>query len=124
MSRPIPIAIGAAMMIAGVALALSPLTVARALEKPAETTSQLINLRATWGGTLLGLGAFVAWLPGLRPWLRALVGLVAWAMAGIGAARVLGFVLDGAPDGRQLVWVAAEVVLAVGGAIALRRFWR
>ena len=124
MSRSIQIAIGVAMMIAGVALALSPLTVARVLDKPHETTSQMINLRATWGGTLLGLGAFVAWLPALRPWLRALVGLVAWAMAGIGVARVLGFVLDGAPDGRQLVWIAAEVLLAVGGAIALRRFWR
>jgi hypothetical protein len=66
----------------------------------------------------------VAWLPAPRPWLRTAIGLVAWAMAGVGAARLLGFALDGAPDRRQLVWISAEVVLAVGGAIALRRIRR
>ena len=112
---------GVAMIIVGAVLALSPHAVADALGRPAHTSSQLINLRASWGGTLAGLGGFVAWLPALRPWWRAAVGLVAWAMAGIGAARLLGFALDGAPDGRQLVWIADEVVLAVGGAVALAR---
>lgn len=115
--------VGATMVLVGVALALSPHAVADALGRPAHTTSQLINLRASWGGTLAGVGAFVAWLPALRPWWRAAVGLLAWSMAGIGAARLLGFALDGAPDGRQLVWITAEVLLAAGGAIALAR-WR
>lgn len=112
---------GVAMIVVGAVLALSPHAVADALDRPARTTSQLINLRASWGGTLAGLGGFVAWVPGLRPWWRAAVGLLAWVMAGVGAARLLVFALDGAPDRRQWVWITAEVVLAVGGAIALAR---
>lgn len=87
----------------------------------AQRSTQLVNLRASYGGTLMGLGAFVAWLPALRPWKRTLVGLVMWAMAGIGIARLVGFVLDGSPDGRQLVWIIAEVVLVVVTASWLRR---
>lgn len=122
-ARQLQLAIGVALVAAGVALALSPHAVADVLDRPAHTTSQQINLRASWGGPVLGFGAFVAWLPALRPWLRTLIGLVMWTMIGVGAARVLGFVLDGAPDGRQVLFIAAEVVLAVGGAIWLRR-WR
>ena len=115
---------GLALVAVGAYLALAPLTVARALDRPAVTTAQLINLRASWGGTILGLGGFVAWLPAWRPWLRALAGLVMWSMAGIGLARLLGFALDGAPDGRQWLWISAEVALVIGGAVALRRFAR
>ncbi|MBK9035298.1 MAG: DUF4345 family protein [Myxococcales bacterium] len=118
------VVVGLALVALGAYLALAPLTVARALDRPATTPGQLINLRASWGGTLAGLGAFVAWLPGLGPWRRTLAGLTMWSMAGIGAARLLGFALDGAPDQRQWVWITAEVALVIGGALALRTFAR
>lgn len=116
--------IGLALVALGAYLALAPLTVARALDRPATTTSQLINLRASWGGTLAGLGGFVAWLPALRPWRRTLAGLTLWSMAGVGAARLLGFALDGGPDPRQWLWITAEVALVIGAALALRTFAR
>ena len=118
--RTLQIVVGLAIVAAGVYLALSPLVVADALGRPHETTSQLINLRASWGGAVMGLGAFVAWFPGPRPRLRALLGLVLWAMAGVGLARVTGFVLDGAPDTRQIVWITAEAALVIGCALGLR----
>ena len=93
--------LGVAMLAAGIVLALSPIAVADALGLPRDTSTRMINLRASWGGTLTGLGAFVAWLPAVRPWSRALVGLVGWTMAGIGAARLVGFSVDGSPDARQ-----------------------
>ncbi len=68
----------------------------------------------------MGIGAFVAWLPGLQPYRRALLGFALWLMAGIGLARVTGFVLDGPPDTRQLVWITAEVALVLACAIGLR----
>jgi hypothetical protein len=120
MPRGAQLALSLAIVAAGVYLACSPLVVADALGKPHDTPTRMINLRASWGGTLAGLGAFVAWCPGLRPWWRTFVGLVMWAMAGIGAARLLGFALDGSPDGRQWMWITAEIALVIGGATILR----
>ena len=103
-------------------LIAQPLVVANALGLPHETSTQWINLRASWGGTLAGLGAFVAWLPAPRPpWGRLAIALVAWAMAGIGIARLVGFAVDGGPDTRQYIWISAEALLAIGGLVALRR---
>ena len=112
---------GVAIVALGVWMVASPLVVAEALGRPSRAASQVINLRASWGGTLLGIGAFVAWLPALRPWRRSLVGLLGWVMAGIGVARAVGFVVDGGPDTLQWVWLVAEVVIAAGCAAFL---WR
>ena len=118
--RHVQFAVGLAMLVVGGYVTMTPLETAAALARPHDTSSQLINLRASWGGPLLGLGAFVAWLPAVRPWPRSALGLVGWAMVGIGAARTIGFVLDGSPDGRQWLWLTLEVVIAIGCAIGLR----
>ena len=118
--RHVQIALGLVLVAAGGFLAASPLVVADAFGLPHEKSTQVINLRASWGGTLLGIGAFVVWLPAVKPWLRSVVGLLLWAMAGIGLARGIGFVLDGDPDGRQFVWLVAEVVIVAGCALGLR----
>lgn len=117
-------AFGFAMLVVGAYVTLTPLDTAAALGKPHETSSQLINLRASWGGPMLGLGAFVAWLPALRPWPRAVIGLLGWAMVGIGVARAIGFVLDGSPDGRQWLWLSLEIGIAAACAIGHRAYMR
>jgi hypothetical protein len=121
MPRSLQLCLGLAVVAAGAFLVMSPVTVADALGKPHETPTQMINLRATYGGTLAGIGAFVAWLPSWSPRWRAFVGLLMWAMAGIGAARLVGFALDGSPDARQYIWIVAEVVIVIACAIVLRR---
>jgi len=113
------IVVGLALVAAAIYLVLSPVVVADALDKPHDTPTRMINLRASWGGTLAGIGAFVAWLPRLRPWWRSAVGLVMWAMAGIGAARLVGFALDGSPDTRQYIWITAEIAIVIGCGAAL-----
>ena len=118
------IVIGLVLVAFGGYLALNPRVLAEALGVPATTSTQLINLRASYGGTLMGLGAFVAWWPAPKPWLRTVLGLMMWAMAGIGLARLVGFALDGSPDGRQAPWIVAEVVLVIGCALGLRRIRR
>ncbi|MDB4953928.1 MAG: hypothetical protein JWO36_1497 [Myxococcales bacterium] len=112
---------GFVILAAAAFLVMSPITVADALGKPHDTPTRLINLRASWGGTLAGIGAFVAWVPGFRPRWRAVVGLLMWAMAGIGTARLIGFAIDGSPDTRQLIWISAEVAIVIGCAVVLRR---
>lgn len=124
MSRHVRIAIGSLLVIAGCYLALSPRLVAEWSDKMPATPSDVINLRASYGGTLIGIGAFVAWLPALKPWSVTVLGLLGWAMAGIGLARIVGFLVDGSPDTRQWIWISAEVVLAAGCAFAIRRLRR
>ena len=112
---------GLVLLALAVYLVLAPTTVANALGKPHDTPTQMINLRASWGGTLAGLAAFIIWVPGFSPWWRAAVGLLMWAMAGIGLARLVGFALDGSPDTKQYIWIIAEVAIVIGCGYAL---WR
>jgi len=113
--------LGLVIVAVGAYLVANPRVVADALALPHDKPTQWINLRASWGGALLGLGAFVAWLPALRPWLRSVLGLLGWAMAGIGLARLVGFVVDGSPDTRQYIWITAEVLIAASCAVIIRR---
>jgi Domain of unknown function (DUF4345) len=119
LSRNVRFVVGLAVVAAGIYLALSPVLVADTLGKPHDTPTRLINLRASWGGSLAGLGAFIAWVPGFSPRWRALVGVLMWAMAGIGAARLVGFAIDGSPDTRQYIWITAEVAIVIACATTL-----
>ncbi|MFO0629415.1 MAG: DUF4345 family protein [Polyangiales bacterium] len=114
-------ALGALVSAAAVALVFSPLKVAAVLRRPHETVSQMINLRASWGGALLGIGLLVLWLPiGRTGAVYALRGVLC-LMVGIAAARTVGFFLDGRPDTLQWVWLLAEFAIAAGCALALAR---
>jgi Domain of unknown function (DUF4345) len=105
---------------AAIAAILSPAQVGEALGRVATTPSEAINLRASWGGTLLGIGAAIGWAR-TETRGRLVLSLLMWIMVGIGSARALGFVLDGSPDRLQWVWLAAEIVIAVVCAWLLRR---
>jgi uncharacterized protein DUF4345 len=113
--------LGLVIVAVGAYLVANPRVVADALALPHATPTQWINLRASWGGTLVGLGAFVAWLPALRPWPRTVLGLLGWAMAGIAVARLVGFAVDGSPDARQYIWITAEVLIAGACALIIAR---
>ena len=99
----------------------SPRAVAATLGRPYETVSQQINMRASWGGTVLGLGLFALWSAPWRPPGAAALRLVACLMVGIGAARLVGFVLDGRPDTAQWVCMFAEVLIAAACGVSLAR---
>jgi hypothetical protein len=115
-------AIGVVLVIGGGILVSTPGLVRDALGRTPATPSDWINLRATFGGTLVGLGVFLIWLPGWSPWQRTVQGLLLWSMAGIGIARLIGFLLDGSPDTRQWIWLVAEIVIvAVTGFLLYRR---
>ncbi len=113
--------LGLAIAVLGAFLSVFPLVTAEVLDRPYAEPTQLINLRASFGGTLLGLGAFGAWWPAVKPWKRTVLGLLMWTMAGIGIARLLGFLLDGSPDGRQWIWLTAEALIVATCAVLLRR---
>jgi hypothetical protein len=114
-------ALGVVLAIAGGVLVAAPGLVRDALGRTPVTPSDWINLRATFGGTLVGLGAFLVWLPAWRPWQRTVLGLLLWSMTGIGLARIVGFALDGSPDQRQHIWLVAEVVIVAASGFVLYR---
>jgi hypothetical protein len=119
--RTVQLVLGVVLGALGAYLAVVPTTTAELLGRHPATPSDWINVRATFGGVPIGLGAFIAWLPAPRPAQRAVLGLVMWLMAGIGLARLLGFALDGHPDRMQLVWITAELAIVVTCALLLRR---
>src|SRR5688500_15063403 len=119
--RTVQIVAGIVLVGLGGYLVLAPEVVRDLLGRKPLTSSDWINLRAPFGGTLVGLGAFLPWWPAPRPWTRTFIGLLMWSMAGIGVARAIGFVLDGNPDSRQYIWIIAEAVIVVVGAVLLRR---
>lgn len=121
MPRAARVVVGLALAAFGLILVFLPLQVAAVLNRPPQTSPEVINLRASWGGTLLGLGAFVAWLEAARPWKRFVLGLLMWTMAGIGLARLVGFVLDGGPNALQWLWLGAEIVIAAACGFGLQR---
>lgn len=120
MPRVIRIILGLAVAGFGVVMICTPLEVAEVLHRPPTSQPAMINLRASWGGTVLGLGGFIAWLPALRPWARTGLGLLGWVMAGVGAARAVGFIVDGGPDFRQWIWLIGEIAIAATCAVLLR----
>ncbi len=118
------VVVGLALAVTGAVLTFFPLGVAAALGRPSSTQGELINLRATWGGGTLGTGAFVAAVSArgaLRPWGTTIPIVLLCFMAGVGAARAVGFVLDGGPDALQWFWLVAEVVIVVACAAVLVR---
>lgn len=122
MNRKVVVAIGLVLAALGAFLSIFPDYTADLLSQPHhQPPTSRINLRASYGGTLLGLGAFLVWLPAAKPWKRTILGLLGWAMAGIGAARLLGFVVEGSPDTRQWIWLIAEILIVAACTIILRR---
>lgn len=119
--KTLRIATGLILLAVGVVLVFVPLEVAEALQRPARTSSEIINLRASFGGSVAGLGVFALACDALRPWRRSIATLVLCTMATVGAARAIGFVLDGAPDRLQWVWLIAEVLLVAASGAYLYR---
>jgi hypothetical protein len=119
---PSKLRIALAIVVVGAAVVaiLSPTAVGEALGRVATTAPEKINLRASWGGTLLGIGAAIG-LAQTATRGRLILSSVMWVVAGIGIARALGFVLDGGPDVLQWVWLVAEIAIVAVCLWWLRR---
>jgi uncharacterized protein YneF (UPF0154 family) len=105
----------------GVGFVVAPRKLAKFITGGSPSTpSAIIDMRATYGGVALGLGLFLG-LCATRPlWVRP--GLIAslLVVASIGAARVVGLVVDGHPNAFMLLLLATEVVFVGLYALALR----
>jgi hypothetical protein len=84
---------------------------------PAATT----DVRATYGGFQLGLGAFLLWAAADAGRVRTALVLVALTIGAIGLCRATGLVLDASAGPFHLGGLATETTLTVLALVALGR---
>ena len=113
--------LGLVLAALAIACIFLPLRVAELVGAEPGTASDMINLRASYGGSLLGLGLILMALPQVRPIRPWLLHCILYLMVGIGFARLVGFVLDGNPDQRQWIWLTAEAVIVVVCLLVIRK---
>jgi hypothetical protein len=86
-----------------------------------DTTSGMIDMRATYGGALIAIGALLGLLGSNPLWLKpGLLGVV-FAMLGMASGRTYGILVDGSPNLMMWVFLALELVVAVAAIGALKR---
>ena len=83
--------------------------------------SAVTDMRATYGGLSLGLALFFGLCAARRQWIRPGLLAALLAVAGIGAARVIGMIADGDPNAFMFVFLATEIVSVGLIGFALRR---
>ena len=105
----------------GVAFALFPAEMAEFVTGGSPSTaSGLIDLRSTYGGMSMGIGALFAFAARDASLHRIGLRGVLAVMLGMGGARAIGIVVDGNPNAWMFVYLALEVGMAGASGWALR----
>ena len=113
--------VGMTFVFYGIAFTLAPVEMSTLVtgDSP-NTTSGIIDLRATYGGMSIAVGTTILFLArhdALLTLALLVTAFVLWAMA---ASRVLGMALDGSPNVVMYVYLVAELVVGCV-ALVLRR---
>ena len=81
----------------------------------------LTDVRATYGGFQIGSGLFLLWSAAAPARVRIALVLQALTIGAIGSCRLVGFAIDGSPNGFLLSAVLTEITFTALAVIALRR---
>ena len=84
----------------------------------------LTDVRATYGGFQIGSGLFMLWAAGSDARVRTALVLQALTIGAIGACRLVGFAIDGPPNGFLISAIVTEITLTALALVALRRLPR
>ena len=106
----------------GLGFVLAPTVLATLVTGSAPATpSAITDMRATYGGMALGLAYIFRLCAGREEYVRlGLRGILA-VMVALAAARLLGIVLDGAPNIFIFILLLAEVAMVVASLAALAK---
>ena len=85
-----------------------------------QSTSGLIDMRATYGGMSLAIGLFLGFLALESATVRLGIISVTLVMAGMAGGRLLGIVLDGNPNGAMVLYLALEILVIILAFVSLR----
>jgi len=101
----------------GLAFALFPIEMAISITGAAPSSaSALMDVRATYGGMTIAVGMILMMLTKNEEGLRFALLSIAIILLAMAASRVLGMVMDGAPNGFMYGYLLAEII---GAAIAM-----
>ena len=81
----------------------------------------LTDVRATYGGFQIGSGLFLLWCAGDDARVRTALVLQALTIGAIGSCRLVGFAIDGSPNGFLISAILTEVTFTALALFALRR---
>ena len=81
----------------------------------------LTDVRATYGGFQIGSGLFLLWCAGDDARVRTALVLQALTIGAIGSCRLIGFAIDGSPNGFLISAIVTEVTFTALALFALRR---
>ena len=80
----------------------------------------LTDVRATYGGFQIGLGLFTIWAATEPRHVRLAVVLQALTIGAIGSCRLVGFAIDGSPNGFLISAIVTETIFTTLALITLR----
>lgn len=105
----------------GLGFALAPESLAVLITGAAPATpSATTDMRATYGGMALGLAFIFGSCARAEGHVRLGVQGVLAVMVALAAARVVGMLLDGAPNAFMFLLLSAEIAMAILALLALR----
>jgi hypothetical protein len=84
-------------------------------------TNALTDVRATYGGFQIGSGLFLLWAAAEVGRVRLALVLLALTIGAVGSSRLIGFLVDGDPNGVLLAALATEIALTAITVVVLRR---
>jgi hypothetical protein len=108
-------------VIYGIGFVLAPASLAEFVTGSSpETSSGLMDMRATYGGLCLAIGLAFAWFARHDATVRTGLVVVAIVMACMAGGRTLGFVVDGGPNTLMILYLALEFLVVTLALWALR----
>jgi uncharacterized protein DUF4345 len=81
----------------------------------------LTDVRATYGGFQIGSGLFLLWAAADDARVRTALVLQALTIGAIGSCRLIGFAIDGSPNGFLISAIVTEATFTALALFALRR---
>ena len=81
----------------------------------------LTDVRASYGGFQIGLGLFTLWTALDPARVRMGIALQALTIGAIASCRLVGFAIDGSPNGFLISAIVSEITLTALALFALRR---
>lgn len=99
----------------GIALLFWPVEILKSVEVTFSTTTAFADIRADYGGCILGIGVFLGWCSSKAPLIRTGLLCTGFTFSGYVVGRLLSLVLDGMPKPIIFTLMIVEVL---GGAAA------
>ncbi len=105
----------------GIALLFWPVQILKSVEVTFTTVTAFADIRADYGGCILGIGVFLAWCALKAPLVRTGLFCTGFTFSGYVLGRVLSLLIDGMPKPIIFTLMIVEV-LGAGAAFGLIPF--